>query len=151
MAWGLRSFRSRDKVGIMKSGLTAFIALSILSIAAFGFLAMGHGAGSEHGGFCFGAIAQSVPCPEKDPLGFASFHLTVFQNFSQAVFSADFLSTLLLTTLLAIALFSLKISFFVPQFNVRYGEIQGLADAPFPLVQKLNHWLALHENSPSVL
>ena len=135
----------------MKSALTTFVILSVVSIAAFGFLAMGHGAGREHGGFCLGAIAQSAPCPEKDPLGFASFHLTAFQSFSQAVFSANFLSALLLITLLAITLFSLKVSFLIPQFNVRYGEIRGLADAPFPLVQKLNHWLALHENSPSVL
>jgi hypothetical protein len=135
----------------MKLTLTGFIVLSVFSITAFGFLAMGHGTGSGHGGFCLGPVAQSVPCPEKDPLGFASFHLNAFQNLLQAVFGNDAMGVLLIWLALAFAssvFFSAP--FFSPNFDARLQYIHVIERASFPLVRKLNRWLAFHENSPSL-
>ena len=131
----------------MKRVFPFLLSIIIFSITAFGFFAMGHSGGHTS---CFAAGAQGAPCPERDPLAYVDFHFGAFKAFSQAVLDYGVSSVLIL--------FSLILSFLVFEKSdpsqiaalepKRYYR-KLLLLSPFPVTLAANHWLALHENSPS--
>ena len=110
---------------------------------------MGHNGGEGHGG-CLAATAEGAPCPENNPLAYVNFHFSALKSFSQAVLDYGVSGVLIL--------FSLTLSFLVfvksessqtAAFEPKRYYRKFLLLSPFPIAIAVNHWLALHENSPS--
>ncbi|MDO8505931.1 MAG: hypothetical protein Q7S48_05165 [bacterium] len=79
----------------MHKGLYWLLLITFISIAVFGFLAMGHASnGHMHGG-CIAAAARASTCESDADDSF--FHINVFKSFSQAMISSAmlFISALL--------------------------------------------------------
>lgn len=130
----------------MRSIFASWLVLSFIAVAVFGFAAMDHGRGQNHG--CIAAAAQGIDCPyEANPLNFISltFHINALKNFSTAL-------TLFALVLLAIGLWITPGGFRAlpePDPNLRPRYPYELFSQP--LKTELTRWLALHENSPAVL
>ena len=123
----------------MRKFATILIVIGFSAITVFGIFAMNHGH-NEAG--CIAASAQGATCPNtENTLSFIAFHLGAFKNFSTATF--------IVTALLSIAiLLSTAGSLVVaPSYSGRQ-----LFSLSVPLLkQRLTRWLALHENSPSLI
>lgn len=134
----------------MKSGLAMCMLLSFVGMAGFGFIAMSL-QGDMHE--CIAALARGGECPaESDGFVSLAFHAGAIKGFSTATVAPG-----------ALAIFLLS---FVFIFIFRHRNDGGIS-APFltlyssckrevrffvsPLRQRIQHWLALHENSPAVL
>ena len=132
--------------------LSLIVISSFLGIAVFGFMAMSPDANGHHSG-CIAATAQGAGCPaEAETLGFVSFHLRAFKNFSSATFGEQFAAPFLLALILCIG-FGIKAnrhiqtvsSRFISQFQKHFVHLI------VPLKLNLARWFALHENSPATL
>ena len=131
----------------MRFYLVTTLLLSFVAIAVFGFAMMGPDDG--HMG-CIAAMAQgATACPSAFDM--VSLHLNAFNMFSSAVFGQNILSLILA---LNIFLFLLISVFFSGHFaflplggNLRTRHYFELPRPTFGI--RLNHWLSLHENSPS--
>lgn len=125
--------------------------MSFIAIAVFGIFAMNHGGGHSRG--CVAATVQGdADCPlvAGNMIAFLAFHFDVFKSFSTATLNSSFAGMLLIV--LALVSMSLLFSektipaFSNPQINKRRQESLKLR-----FRNNLIHWLALHENSPSVI
>ncbi|OGZ54741.1 MAG: hypothetical protein A3B25_01635 [Candidatus Ryanbacteria bacterium RIFCSPLOWO2_01_FULL_48_26] len=137
----------------MKLVFTVFVMGSFFSIAVFGIFAMNHGGEHSHG--CIAVAAQGVAdCPNQaTPIAFLAFHLDAFKSFSTATIGTSFASPLLVAfALILAALFVLFFSAAAPAFS-RLQAYRRKRHESFelPFHLQLNRWLALHENSPSVI
>lgn len=137
----------------MKSVFTAVVIGSFLSIAIFGVFAMNHGGEHNHG--CIAATAQGVAdCPNQaNPFAFLTFHFDAFKSFSTATVGSPLTSALLIS--LALIFISFLALFFRDTAQV-FSRLQAhqrkrQESFGFPFRLQLNHWLALHENSPSII
>lgn len=136
----------------MKRASTVIIIGAFLAVAVFSVFAMNHG--GEHGHGCIAAIAQGVAdCPNQaNPFAFLAFHLDAFKSFSTATVGFPLASALLVAlALILVSFFTLFFKDIAPASSrlARRGKQQESFEFPFCL--QLNHWLALHENSPSVI
>jgi len=123
--------------------LTITLILSFISIAVFGVFGMNHGAG--HG--CIAATLAGGACPETNTASFLAFHLGAFKSFGTATIVLSALAFLIL-------LFSAFGNVFVicagqTAFKKRNPGIKS--DTNFASQRQLVHWLAFHENSPSLI
>ena len=140
----------------MKFLLTTILLAGFVSIAVFGVFGMNHGNGQGHDMVsknCIAATAKGMDCPkEAKPLDFAAFHINVFKVFSLATFGENIMNALLLafTSLLFIGLaFFSQFLFRPPQLALyRYRFRDSFSP---PQKQELTRWLALHENSPTII
>jgi len=124
------------------------LILSFAAIAIFGAFAMDHN--GSHGSYdCIAAAVGVIDCPiESGLIQFLNFHLEILKNFSLATFGTGVVLPILLISAL---LYLWLILFFdadfqqTPIFN-SWRRRFGLKF--LPQNRKLNHWLAIHENSP---
>lgn len=126
----------------MKPVFGILTLISILSVTLFGFLMMNHQGSHGHDG-CLAAAAQGASCMEENgPLASINIHMGSLRFFGTAV---SVLFALWLVLVLAILLF-LSWGLEPPKTS---GERPPSAKQS-SLGEKLNYWLALHENSPTV-
>ena len=136
----------------MKSVISVFTIIGFISVAVFGFAAMNHNSNYSHGG-CVAAATQGTDCPKgSDVTAFLNFHFYAFRSFSLATIGENVMSALSLafTSLLFIgpAFFSF---FLLHPPKLVFYRYQFQNSFPPPQKQKLTRWLALHENSPTIL
>ena len=133
----------------MKRFLTAALILSFVAIAVFGFLAIGHGQG------CIATLAQGGECRnDNNPFAATFFHLDAFKEFSTAVFGDASVSLALAFIIFVFAMAAQTLSrsagqIALPVLAVRWERLHQSFGAISK--EKLSRWLALHENSPSVI
>lgn len=130
--------------------LTGFI-----SVAVFGVFGMNHGGGQSHdmaSSNCIAATAKGTGCPEEaSPINAVAFHLDTLKDFSLAIFGEDLSVSFLMFVLLATSIGFLILlgNTAPPRFNFAYERYKpGRLDTSSK--RKFFHWIALHENSPSV-
>lgn len=133
----------------MKFALAIISIIGFVSVAVFGFMAIGHINEMAHNG-CLAALSQNGVCPSATsaPLAAAFSHLNILRSFSSALLN-NVVLLLALAVLSGIAFVSVRNS----------GDFYGLSEGVsflFRLLEKgensssLNlNWLALHFNSPS--
>lgn len=110
----------------MKSALTAFLILSFLGMAIFGFLAMNHDDGQKLDN-CLAAKTKGTDC------------VGAYKDFSLAI---------LILFLLSGAFLILKANLFLPVLKFS----KNIFKSPFASFEnKTIHWLSLLENSPNFL
>lgn len=132
----------------MKPYLAIAVVLSFMGIAVFGIFAMNYSGGAHSD--CIAATVSGGPCPvESNPLASVAFHFDAFKNFSTATV-VSFTTSLLLALTLVFALYAL------PGFQINFFPKQAsfskyLKEQSFPLRQCIYRWLALHENSPTLI
>ena len=133
----------------MKKVLPFLLSIILFSITAFGFFAMGHD--GSHGG-CLAATAKGASCPENNPLAYVNFHFGALKTFSQAVLDYGISGALILFSLvLSLLVFARSESSQIAALESKRYYRKFLLFSPFPITVATNHWLALHENSPSVI
>lgn len=133
----------------MRPYFVSTLLLSFVAIAVFGFAMMGPDDG--HMG-CIAAMAQGAAgCPPAFDM--VSLHLNAFNMFSSAIFGQNILSIILALNIFLLLLLSAFFgNHFVPlplggDFRTRY-----YFESPHPTFSvRLNRWLSLHENSPSLV
>ncbi len=131
----------------MRFYFVSTLLLSFVAIAVFGFAMMGPDDG--HMG-CIAAMAQGTAnCPRAFDM--VALHLSAFNMFSLAVFGQNVLSLILA---LNIFLFLFLSVLFSNRFvSLPLGDdfrARHYFEFPRPTFGiRLNHWLSLHENSPS--
>ncbi len=131
----------------MRPYLILTLLLSFVAIAVFGFAMMDPDDG--HMG-CIAAMAQgTTSCPGAFDM--VSLHLNAFNMFSSAVFGQNILSIILALNIFSLLLLSV---FFSGHFAFLPlgGDFRTRHHFKFPRQTfgiRLNHWLSLHENSPS--
>lgn len=131
----------------MRFCLISTLLLSFVAIAVFGFAMMDPNDG--HMG-CIAAMAQGTAgCPTAFDM--VTLHLNAFNMFSSAVFGQNVLSLILALNIFLLLLlsvfFSNRSAFLPPGGNFRAGYHFEPPRPAFGI--QLNHWLSLHENSPS--
>ena len=133
----------------MKKVFPFLLVISLFSISTLGFLAIGHE--GSHGG-CLAATAQGMPCPESNPLAYVNFHFGALKSFSQAVLDYGVSGALILFSLvLSLLVFARSEFSQIAALEPKRYYRRLLSLSPFPVTIAANHWLALHENSPSVV
>jgi len=131
----------------MKQSVAIVLLISIITIAFFGFnLIRTHG--KAPGGRCIISLISTapVPCPETNPIGFASYHLDAFNQLSLATPDAG------------VALLSLLFAVLLLQNITSLGRPATIAKRVTSIRDEFPHfydngdvlsWFSLHENSPS--
>jgi len=133
----------------MKRFLTAALILSFVAIAVFGFLAIGHGQG------CIATLARGSECRNTtNPFAATFFHLDAFKEFSTAVFGDASVSLASALVILVFAMGARVLSrsaeqSTLPALAARWERPRQYFGAISQ--EKFSCWLALHENSPSVI
>ncbi|HEY4475661.1 MAG TPA: hypothetical protein VJB92_02995 [Candidatus Paceibacterota bacterium] len=130
----------------MKPFIVLITLVSFTAIAVFGFIVIIHSGGHSS---CIARVFEGAPCPENNPVGYASFHISALKSFSSAVLNS-FASAFLIAFLFFVFLISLAfisgieltpISAFFPKLPVSQGK---------PLYQsRIFSWLSFLLNSPN--
>ena len=123
--------------------------MGFVGVAGFSFLAMNHEEADGHNG-CIAATANDMTCPMVlGAFESAIFHIDTFKSFSLAVVGSG-VAILFVLIFAAIASRSLFANRAI--FADRYSFLHRRAFYVPKLFEKsLAHWLALHENSPSII
>jgi hypothetical protein len=133
--------------------LGIFILIGFITLSSFGIYGMHAFMGNKEGG-CIAALVQDTDCPlQVDSLGYLIFHLEAFKGFSMAVFGENIINALVFTfslfLLFGLVLLSssnIKISRYIiskRRYRFRNSFLSHQK-------QKINKWLAMFENSPTV-
>ncbi len=134
----------------MKSALATILIVGFAGIAVFGIFAMNHG-GSDHGG-CIAAASSGINCPnEGEGLSFLNFHIDTFRNFTTATFGGGMAALFAVFVLIAagFCIGAIRGNGTSPKLALAfYRSPEEFFHSPFTI--RLNHWLALHENSPAI-
>ena len=131
----------------MRFYLVLTLLISFVAVAVFGFAMMGPDDG--HMG-CIAAMAQgATACPSAFDM--VMLHLNAFNMFSSAVFGQNILSLIsAFNIFLSLLLFALFGSHLTPLFISGDFRTRHCFEPPRSTFGiQLNHWLSLHENSPS--
>lgn len=133
----------------MKFAITFFVIIGFLSIAVFGFLAMGHQSGGIHSG-CIATTAKALGvCPNANGASAAAFHLSVYKGFSTAILLAFAAELLLIMAVMSRLGASLKISAGAP-FAAIFADHKRRVTTPRLIhTQIFTRWLSRLENSPA--
>lgn len=122
----------------MKLLTATLLILSFTAIGVFGVMAM-HPDSPHAVTRCLASLAQGASCPEGSAFSIINFHLGTVKNFVSVILIFGFLF------LIALAL---NVSWLSPLLQIYKSE--NLFEKNFSLHdQRLNHWLAFHENSPN--
>lgn len=125
----------------MKSYFVFFVIFVFVSISIFGFLGITHTKG--HSG-CIASTMQGAPCPDADPLGFVSFHISALKSFGEALTGNTLALTLFaFFTLLLFSLWTQDTLLGEHTFVKRASQ-----NSPH-FKQNLLRWISLHETSPT--
>lgn len=133
----------------MKSVLAIISIIGFVSVAVFGFLAIGHINEMAHSG-CLAALAQNGVCPSATnvPLAAAFSHLNILRSFSSALLN----NAALLLTLVAMAGISfgaMRIPVFSAYLTEASSFLPRLLQSGDNSISRNFEWLAIHFNSPS--
>lgn len=125
---------------------TAFLITSIVSIAIFGFFAMGHGA--DHGA-CLARTLQGRACTSTDIAGVVSYHLSAFQKAARAITSGA--GSFAVFALAVLAVISLKIPKKISALSSPANRFTPVFIRSFRVPEEflLRRWFSLKENSPN--
>ena len=126
----------------MKSSFVFFIVFVFISIGIFGFLGITH---AEGHGECIASTMQGVPCPNADPFGFASFHISALKSFGEALTGSVFILTLF--TFFVFLLFGFWIQNTLLKNKLIHIRSALLRSSRFQ--QTFLRWISLHETSPT--
>ncbi|MBI2624366.1 hypothetical protein HYW67_02625 [Candidatus Parcubacteria bacterium] len=129
--------------------LTAILlVVGFISIAVFGFIAMGHGEGHNQYA-CVAAASQAAPCPQDGPVAWALFHAAAYKGFSTAVISVAVLA-MLLAAVIAIFAFAVLVNAAAARGVLRM-QISAVWESVAVSGQRLLKWLTICEKrDPSV-
>lgn len=138
----------------MKTAFIIFTIFSFVGIVVFGFAAMNHSGGHNANG-CIASATKGIDCKDTATVfDFALFHISVFKSFSTAVLSGNFISVILLffAFMFFVRIWRKKSNGLdVSQLNTFLIFNARSLELFFSSVKRdFNHWLALHENSPSM-
>lgn len=120
-----------------------------MSVAVFGFLAIGHINEMAHSG-CLAALSQNGVCPSATsaPLAAAFSHLDILRSFSSAVFNSSAL--LLALAVLSAAIYGLfKIQDLSADKRSVIAFLPRLLSGGDSSISRSFRWLSIHFNSPS--
>ena len=134
----------------MKRAFIAFLIISFIAIAVFGFVSIGHTDGNVG---CIAETSQGV-CPmEGSSLGTAFFHLNSFKSFSTALITTDSLISLITIALSALiyALFALSHTSESPILARVSYKIADKGPIISASKSRILSFLSLFENSPANL
>jgi len=136
----------------MKKGLTILLFVSLVSLAIFGFSAIGsnhHGLGFAN---CLIALTKGIDCgSEVGSLAMIFFHVNTLQE----IFNVNFINylSLLLSILLIglVVLFAIKgyLTSLVLALTSNQKVVQKNSFLTKIYKKDFTRWTALHENSPS--
>lgn len=137
--------------------LTTLLILSILGLAAFGFLGILCGNGGGHGCCIAEVIAKTVnrqDCPQNNIAAYIDFHFGALKSLSTAVFGASVFASLIFALLglvlaLAIIILEHKINLRLPVFL--HYLLREPSEGVFQFKKEHIRWLALHERRDAVL
>lgn len=133
------------------TGFTIFLIIGFIMIAVFGAFTMNHISANGHSG-CIAVTAQRTICPMGGAFSFIAFHFKAFRSFTTAIFGDGFAG---MTAPLIVLLSIFAIGFFAkinptPLLIKADCNLKRFPESnSFSPQQKLIHWLALRENSPS--
>lgn len=128
----------------MKPLLAILALVGIVGVAVFSFPYL-HAEGQRHAGWCIGAAAFGVDCPdEATGAEFAAFHFSALRNLAPAPSAA---ASAAFVALLALAVGAGSLVNLPPPRALR----RPAARIPVQLRDELASWLALHENSPAAV
>lgn len=137
----------------MKIIFVNFIIFSFIAVAVFGFMAMNHNIGHESKG-CI-AVVQGIDCKNTaGDFNLALFHINAFKGFSTALFNKSFISVFLLFIFCVffIKFWRKKNVYILLLKFLNLRKIFYFLESFFnSFIKELNHWLSLHENSPTVI
>lgn len=138
--------------------LAAILVYSLVGLAVFGFVAMDHQGGHPHSNCLATAIyGYDVACPdESSGVLSLNFHLNALKELSAAIFGGGSAGLPLLLFLPIFLLLSAAAAagarrFRMPSPELFYCSRQFVAADESPASRRFSRWLALHENSPSLI
>lgn len=135
----------------MKNYLIALLIIGSLLSASFGLVMMNHMDGQGHGQCPFEAT-RATDCVQANPIDFVISHLNAFSKYSSAIPVNGFAISLTLLLALAFAVFIVfnkEFDLFKSQLLTVKGHLRESFVSPNKTL--LNHWFALHENSPAFM
>lgn len=141
----------------MQRAVTIFVLITLVALAGFGFVAMGHSGSHTEGGNLLGCIAsnaQGSVCPDgSNPLLYALFHLNALQTFLLGVVPLPVAALILLTLagMLSVGLLSLLL---LPDSRIVFafaGHGSFVQTTAIPFRERLTAWLALQEKRDPAL
>ena len=130
---------------------TIISLLGFLWIAIFGLVLMPYD-GSAHDVNCLASLVNGVasPCPQNDPLGFASFHNNALQKISSLTI-IDGATALYVIFALGLVLFGFLLIKSAQQDFLKLAVTsQNLRATGYHVQTERLNWFSLHENSPSL-
>ena len=133
----------------MQRNITILLLLSVFSVTLFGLTSM-HTHGTDSNPRCLASMFSQAdaPCPQEDPIGFASYHLDAFQTFSLAVFSDG----LIVAFLAVLSMLFLSIQPFSLAYILIERPFNRISDSPIHFAsRRILNWFSIHENSPSFI
>ncbi|MBI2673774.1 MAG: hypothetical protein HYX23_00645 [Candidatus Zambryskibacteria bacterium] len=133
----------------MKYLATALLVISLVGISVFGFSLFTHTAMDGSSGNCVVSAIDGTKCP-TNIMGMALHHIFAARIPMTIVTPPIFSLLLLLASLLFMGLAFFSPHFVRPPQLVFYKYRFGDSFSP-PQKQQLTRWLALHENSPTIL
>jgi len=133
---------------MFKAVAATLIIVSLTTTAIFGIWSVHFGMQS-HDGNCLVATIQGTDCPEQvNPIDYLTFHLNILKNFSLAILHNLTAAFLALCLIILIVLSGTLLN---PPIPPRFLHILFNQQSLRPALQyNLLHWLANHENSPSL-
>jgi len=136
----------------MKRYLFSLLIIGSLLSASFGLVMMNHMDGQGHGQCPFQATGITDCVQVQNPIDFVTSHLGALSKLSSAVpvdsFAAS-LTLLLVLTLAVFITFNKELELFKLQPLLARSHLRESFVPPNKII--LNHWFALHENSPSFI
>ncbi|MBN1779045.1 MAG: hypothetical protein JW816_02395 [Candidatus Buchananbacteria bacterium] len=127
-----------------KTNFVLMIMFCFITVAVFGFLAIGNGG-------CIAAIASGGVCPSHgDPFNVLNFHSQLFKSFSNSIFELLVISLVIIFLLPQIILLSNLVYRHFLNFYFNFRR-QFLASFIFQLIKKIKGWLNLVYYSAAAL
>ena len=129
--------------------LATILLIGFIGIATLGILGM-HTGVQDHSQDCIAAIAKGIDCPEQiTTLEYLTFHLETYKNLILTTLNEGLTSLVLLTF---ISLLYIYLAFLYPNKSQRLGYYGPVRSFSYNRgTQKFTDWLALHNNSPSLI
>ncbi len=125
--------------------ITAIVlVIGFLTLAVFGFAAMGHGEGHSRN-VCVAAASQAAPCPEEGSVAWAFFHVAAFKGFSTALVSASVLAALLVLAALIVRAGSYVSAIAPGGFAIAGAVARDALDSIVVSRRRITSWLAIFE------
>lgn len=136
----------------MKELFLILLIMSFISIAVLGVFSM-HSEMQNHSDNCVAAAVQGTDCPKQNNIfDFLFFHFGAFKNLLTVIpGNPAFLLSIFYSFIIWIAIGVLFGNSEPPIFSFTRYKLKQLKSFSLLFRYKFFYWLALHENSPTVL